>query len=166
MSPGYIFLGLLIFVVFANVECIFLHLRFNGNMKRGILIWRESLTAEQKRALRSLLQDYIEPKTGEFIKRQQNSVLIQPVRIKQWHGGAFPYVGYVDLGVRNAKIEYRIPISSSILLFAFVSTVSYFVFSQLKGFPALVFLFVLFYWNHVSQRKSIHKLIARAVNSN
>ena len=113
---GLIFLALAAWVLIANVECMFLHVRYGGSMKRGVKVWSEILPKDMKRFLRYLPGDIVDDETGAFIRKENNVVLVQyyPTKKGWWwrSSGAFPYVAYIDLRVKEPRIQYRIPISS------------------------------------------------------
>lgn len=65
---GLIFVALIAWVLIANVECMFLHVRYGGSLKRGVKIWSEPLPEDMKYFLRRLPGDVVDDETGAFIR--------------------------------------------------------------------------------------------------
>lgn len=95
------------------IESLFLHTRYVGRMKRGIPIGSEPLSSDMKRFFRRLHSDIVDEQTGAFIKKQENTILVQPSPTKNLLGRNFllRYIAYADLRIKEPKLEYRIPIS-------------------------------------------------------
>jgi hypothetical protein len=93
----------------------FTYIKFEGKIRRGIKTWSEPLPVDIKRFLRELPHSILSAKTGRFIKKQGNTVLIQGILVKpRWKCvRTTPCVAYIDLR-KKPKIEYRYPISTTL----------------------------------------------------
>lgn len=93
-------------------------IQYDGRMKRGLKIAAEPLPSEMEYFLRHLSNDITDHVTAVFIKKRGVAVLIQPVPRLYGQGFGGWYVGYVDLSAEQPRIEYRAPISATLLLLA------------------------------------------------
>jgi hypothetical protein len=154
----------LLWSVVAGIECLFLHVRYRGSMKRGVRIWSEVLPSDMKLFLRRLSSDVRDAKTGGFIRKKMHTALIRAVHTKIWlrgelRGGALPYVAYVDLAVREPRIGYRIPYSSFLFLAAWCGVGIWMTYHSFGALSVLALGVLAMYWNHRNQREWILKFI-------
>lgn len=179
---GLIFLAYIILTIALYIERLFLHGRYGGNLKRGIKIWSEPLPKDMKHYLQRLLDDVFDYETGAFIRKEQNIVLVQPYNIKRarrwWYlrgGSASFYIGYIDLRVKEPRIQYRAPLLSTLSftiltgfpVAAFVATFAEGV--SFQGILPLSFVTLIwglmFYIGHVIARDSVLRFIKKKMHS-
>ena len=164
---GLIFPALIIWVIIANVECMFLHLRYGGSLKRGVKIWSEPLPEDMKHFLRYLPGDIVDDETGAFIRKENNTVLVQYLHTKKWwrKKGALPYVAYIDLRVREPRIQYRVPISPLPFFILWMTAAVWGSFQDLAALLFVVFGVALLYFSHTSQRKALLQFIGERMQA-
>jgi len=179
---GLIFLVPIIWTVALYIECLFLHGRYGGRLKRGIKVWSEPVSEDVKHYLQRLPDDIVDYETGAFIRKEQNVVLIQPFNIKRarrqwlWRKGISFYTGYIDLRVKEPRIQYRAPFFSFTLFFTtltgFLATAFLAAFAEGISFRGILILsFVtlilglIFYIGHVVQRDSVLRFIKKKMRS-
>ena len=143
------------------------HFRYTGQMKRGARIWAEPLPTDMKRFLRLLSGDIIYEQTGAFIKKQDNTVLIQRVHTKPWwkRGRGLWYIAYVDLRVRESSIEYRLPISQTL---GFAVSVGIGILTSFQDARATILVLLgllLFSVGYVLERRRILKFVNDAMQT-
>ncbi|MBN1314492.1 MAG: hypothetical protein JXA42_03455 [Anaerolineales bacterium] len=167
-------IGLAIWLLVANIEILFLHVRYRGSMKRGIKILSGNLPANVGRFLRNLQSDIHDGDSGAFIRKQNNLVLVQPFHTRPWwyhwvsqwrQGGFLPYVALIDLKPRQLRIQYRAPIFSLPLILVWLAVIS-----LVKFHPAITVLIVvtgllMFIGNHMRQKSSIMAFIKKTMAS-
>jgi hypothetical protein len=159
-SIALIFVALIVWVTVANVECMFLHARYGGSMKRGVAVWSEKLPVDMKHFLRRLPGDVVD-ETGAFIRKEDNTVLVQYLPIKKWwrRRGVFEYVAYIDLRVREPKIQYRVPISPLPFVALWMALAVWASFQDATALLFVAFWVLMFCWAHTDQRKRILRFI-------
>ena len=118
-------------------------MRFGGPLKRGVLIWREDLPKHMIEPLWYVYQD-IETDNG-FIQVDGDLRLVR-AHYWGWRTG-WPYVSYIDLGVRSPQIEYRIALGGVLFLIPFMI-----------AFPPFVLLMLGL--NHFVERAGIRAYIS------
>jgi hypothetical protein len=140
------------------------HVKFESKMKRGIRIWSEPLPIDVERFLRDLPRSILSTRTGRFIRKQDDVVLIQASRVRSWlRIWRWPCVAYIDLDKEEPRIEYRNPISTT-LFFTVLTGIAIWASSRsaaaliavLIG-PTMVFVPMLF------QRRQILDFIGRTM---
>jgi hypothetical protein len=143
------------------------HVKFEGKIKRGIRIWSEPLPVDIERFLRNLSRSILSTRTGRFIRKQDNAVLVQASRVRSWlRIWRWPCVAYIDLGNEEPRIEYRSPISIT-LFFAMLTGIAIWVnfrtiaalIAVLIG-PSMVVVPMLF------QRRQILDFVDRTMKAN
>jgi len=114
---GYVFIVvfLVLYLVLAFVDAHYF-IRYDGKTKRGLRVGSSRLSSDMENFLRNLLQDLFEEGTNAFIKKENWAVLIQPIPSFFYRSLGIWYVGYVDLSREEPRIEYRIPISATVIL--------------------------------------------------
>lgn len=161
-------IGLAVWIVVANIEILYLHVRYKGRMKRGIKILSGKLPSAASRFLRDIQTDILDGDSGAFIRKQGSLVLVQPYHTRPWwyhwvsqwrQGGFIPYVALVDLKPRQIKIQYRTPYFSLPLIAVWLAVIS-----LVKFHPAITILIVvtgllLFAGNHIRQKSNIMAFI-------
>ena len=106
----------------------FRFLQYEGNLRRGIKVGTSPLSSEIIQYLRNLKTDIVEEETKAFIRKEGQSVLIQPVpRFTKKYLGLW-YIGLVDLSLKRPRIEFRTPISNFIVIFLLISLFIYQIF--------------------------------------
>ena len=159
-----IFAALIAWVIVVNVECMFLHTRYGGSMKRGVKIWSEILPEDMKRFLRRLSGDIFDEETGAFIRKENNVILVQCRHAKKWwqSKGIFMYIAYIDLRVREPRIQYRVPISPFPFLILWMIGVAVAVWMSFQDLTALLAAglgVLMLYAIHILQRKEMLRFI-------
>jgi hypothetical protein len=112
--------------------------RFEGNLKRGLMIWTDPLSWEIRQLLDSLPPSLKVDQS--FIRKENNEVLIVENLPSQKYfsfqrQSYFPYIAYVDLSVPESRIEFRTSFSTFPLLI--IVLISFFIF--FPNFPSGVF---------------------------
>ena len=103
-------------------------IQYEGNLQRGIKIGTSPLSKETIQYLHDLRNDVIEKDTKAFIRKQGQSVLIQPVpRYTKRYLGLW-YIGLVDLSLKRPQIEFRTPVSNFFVGFFLLSLFIYQIF--------------------------------------
>jgi hypothetical protein len=141
-----------------------------GRIKRGVRIWAEPLPADMKLFLRSIPDNSIYRWAGAFLKKRNNAVLVQPYPIRKWLGiqerrgaGSLPYVAYIDLGTREQKVQYRLPVSGLAFYVLWMAMAIYFSMQDLRGTIVVLIGAFLFVVRHFYQRKMIFELIRKCM---
>lgn len=157
----------LIFVIIGNIECMFLHLRYGGKLKRGVKIWSELLSKDMTNFLRRLPGDFVDEETGAFIRKENNTVLIKhqhTKNIRLWlNRSALLYVAYIDLRVKKPRIQYRIPISTFLFLSTFIAIGAWIGYQQPSALVMLGLVLVILLAVYFDQRERIMRLITKAM---
>ena len=154
--------------IIVSLECMFLHVRQGGRLKRGIKIWSEPLPQDMKHFLRRLPYDLVnDDETGAFIRKENNAILVQYLHTnKFWSKKATPpYVAYIDLRARNPRIQYRIPISPLPFFVLWFSIAIWGSFQYLEALPFAVLGIVMLYISHTIQRKRILRFIEETMQT-
>jgi hypothetical protein len=114
-------LAYLVLIIWIVVE-YYTYIKFEGKTKRGIMMWSEPLPIDVERFLRELPRSLLSKRSGKFIKKLNDTVLIQGIRVKPWwkRGRNTPCVAYIDLCKEKPRIEYRNPISTTLFLIAWI----------------------------------------------
>jgi len=132
-------------------------------MNRGVKVWSETLPEDMKRFLRRLSSDTIDEKTGTFIRKESNVVLVQYYPTKKWwwqrNAGILQYVAYIDLREKEPRIQYRIPISSLPFVVLWIVIVVLFSFYDITALFLVAFSVLTLCIAHIHQRKQILRLI-------
>ena len=183
---GLVFLVLTIWTVALYIEYLFLHGRYGGRLKRGIKVWSEPVSEDVKHYLQRLPDDIVDYETGAFIRKEQNVVLIQPYNIKRarrwwWlrHSSSSFYIGYIDLRVKEPRIQYRAPALSftsgftlltGFLVAAFMETFATFAEeASFQGILILSFVTLILglicYFGHVIQRDRVLRFVKKKMRS-
>jgi hypothetical protein len=139
------------------------HVSRAGRMKRGVRIWAEPLPADIKRFLQRIPDDGIYGSAGAFLKKRDNTVLVQPHPMKTWwgirvrvgKGGSLPYVAYIDLRTKEPKIQYRVPISSFLFFVLWMTMAVYLSLQEIWGVTFVVGGGLLLFVQHFRQRRVI-----------
>jgi hypothetical protein len=121
MGCGFIFAVLLgLWLVLAFVEAG-RFIQYDGKTKRGLKVGASRLSSDMEHFLHHLSHDCFEDGTTAFIKKENRTVLIQPISGFFYRGFGIWYVGYVDLSQEEPRIEYRMPISTAVFLVPFAT---------------------------------------------
>jgi len=148
-----------------------------GEAKRGVRVWVDSLSWETCQKLESL-PPITEVKDG-FIRKDGREVLIaeeHPIISFGKNRQRLRYIGYINLSDPDSRIEFRTTLSgllSSVfgLLFVLWIFSNFFLGIPKNGFPLFFILFPLvflaiyvgsFVYNHYQERKRIMKILNRA----
>lgn len=111
-------------VVFALFDT-FRFIQYEGNLRRGIKVGTSPLSSEMVQYLRNLKTDVVKEDTKAFIRKEGQSVLIQPVpRFTKRYLGLW-YIGLVDLSLKRPQIEFRTPVSNFFVGFFLISLLIY-----------------------------------------
>ena len=151
-----------------NLEIMFLHVRQGGRLKRGIKIWSEPLQKDMRHFLRRLSYDLVnDSETGSWIRKKNNTVLVRYSHPKKWweRNGAFPYVAYIDLRVKDPRIQYRIPISPLLFVILWFSIAIWVSFQDLGALLFAAFGIMIAHKTHTTQRKRILQFIEETMQT-
>jgi hypothetical protein len=157
---------------------------FEGDIKRGVMIWVEPISWE----IRQFFENLSEPIRSDqnFIRKNGREVLIMAREKPLWgifsrRRNQWPYIGYVNLSSPDSGIELRVPWSSLIgvifsttilLLILFVWTIygvfgnrSFFPISLFDFFPLIILvIFIISMWsNHNRERKRLLEFLKWAM---
>jgi hypothetical protein len=154
--------------------------RFDGNLKRGVMIWADSLSWETRQWLEAIPATF-QNQQG-FIRKEGREILIVTAEPRLW--GIFsrrrrwPYIAYANLAEAESRIEFRLPwsiLASLVILTPLVFTfflVNFFRVFFRNGFelawscffPAifLVIMFASILYNHHRERKRLLDFLKRA----
>lgn len=139
---------------------------YQGKIKRGISLWRDTFTPTERRFLEGIQR--LEEVDRGFIRSHNREILITEKR--RWTGrNSWPYVGYVDLSSPENKLEYRAPWSSFIMWAAGFLALSILILSEtFAEQPVLAIgLAVVFIGGatfiHYRERKRILSILKRAM---
>jgi hypothetical protein len=134
-----------------------------------VKVWSEILPEDMKRFLRRLPSDIIDDKTGTFIRKENNVVLVQYYPTKKWwwrrNAGLLQYVAYIDLREKEPRIQYRIPISSLPFVVLWIVIVVLFSFYDITALFLVAFSVLVLYIAHIDQRKQILRLINKKMQA-
>jgi hypothetical protein len=139
-------------------------IRYDGKTKRGLKVSASRLSGSMEHFLRHLSRGCFEDGTSAFIKKADNTVLIQPIPRFFYRGFGVWYVGYVDLSQDDPRIEYRMPITVAVFLVSFVALmVSYTIIAphkeSIRGIFLMVFLAVLIPIAHAASAAKVRRFI-------
>jgi hypothetical protein len=140
------------------------HVKFEGKLKRGIRIWSEPLPGDMERFLGNLPRSILSTKTGRFIKRQDDAILIQGVRLGRWRRGT-PCIAYVDLQKEEPKIEYRNPISTTLFFVALIGMAIWASFLHVTSLIAVLISLLMLAVPFLVQKRQILNFIDRTMRS-
>ena len=165
-------LGIAVIYFIVVIWDIYTQLSFTkakGKLQRGLKVWSQHLSSDKRR----FLERYPEVNQTEkkFILRQDREVIISEAR--GWTGrDSWPYIGYINLGMPESRIQFRMPWSSFIFwVIAFVLFLMVVLPDFLSGnftFPT-VLLVALISWvvfSHYRERKRILGILNQAMMEN
>jgi hypothetical protein len=183
--PFFILLLLLVSLIFSvwNLAERRTFLRFEGNLKRGVMIWTDPLAGEMRQWLETMPADFRD-KQG-FMRKEGREVLVvvenRPLwgivnRRRQW-----PYIGYINLAEPQSQLEFRILWSNLFLWLVLIPSlfVAFFVtfaYPYLRHgfelvlpcfFPFIVLIFLVgsIWFNHYQERKRLLAFLNRVTGS-
>ena len=159
-------LAYVVLIIWIAVE-YYTYIKFEGKIKRGIRMRSEPLPNDVERFLQELPRSILSTKTGRFIKKQGNTVLIQGIRVRPWwrRVRTTPCVAYIDLRKEKPRIEYRYPISTTLFWIVWTGTAI-----CMSVVDAAVLVFVLmglsaFVVPPFIQRRQILRFVDRAMKT-
>lgn len=151
--------------------------RFEGNLKRGLMIWAEPLSWETRQFLQSLPSSV--QLEQSFIRKEINEVLIVEKRsfgrsFFNWRN-SLSYVGYVNLSTLENQIEFRTPLATLISLTVSLIVILFFLQLFYRSGASLpvfmwflpVIILLMYIGSYISnlhqERKRILNLLNRAM---
>jgi hypothetical protein len=121
------------------------------------------VTFAELRFLRYLPGDIVDDEIGTFIRKENNVVLVQYYPTKKWwwqrNAGLLHYVAYIDLRVKEPRIQYRVPISSLPFVVLWMALAVWISFYNITALLMVAFGVLTFYIAHIHQRKQILRFI-------
>jgi hypothetical protein len=160
---GQVISGILIaYAVIAHIEVIFFHHRYKGPMKRGLKVWSERLPSEIVDFLRCLPADIVDDKTGGFMRKEQDAVLISSSKWRWFYPRRrMMYVGYVKLNAIDPSIEFRVPVSIYPFPIVWMAIIIAIGFIAPTAWAFAIVGAVIFYLLHKYQRAHILRFICK-----
>ena len=144
------------------------HVKFEGKMKRGIRIWSEPLPVDVERFLRDLPRSILSTRTGRFVRKQADIVLIQGIRVQPWYWRRWsgtPCVAYVDLHNEVPRIEYRDPISTTLFSAILIGMAIWASFLYVTALIMVLIGLLMFVVPFLIQRRQILGFIDRTMGA-
>ena len=155
--------------------------RFEGDLKRGLMIWADPLPWETRQFLEAMVEP-IQTERG-FIRKEGRQVLIAPQQAARSlfrRGDRWVYIIYINLSDPNSQLELRMPWSTliSMVILAPIILATFFIgfystfikqgfqFSLICLLPALVPLVFVgaTLINHYRERRRLLDILHKAVN--
>ncbi len=149
--------------------------RFEGKLKRGIMIWIQPMTWEVRQFLETLPAAVRNGK--RFIRKEGREILISEER-PWWGRNSWYYIAYVDLNAPDNRLEFRMPASSlaGLILPLLIFPLFFFAFFldgdlETDGFPFFFLLPILFIlvismgslmFSHYQERKRLLSILDEA----
>jgi hypothetical protein len=146
-------MGYLVWLFMASVVLAFydayLFIQYNGNLKRGIKVGSSTLSSDKIQYFQNLKKDVTKEETKAFIRKEGQTVLIQPIPYFAKRTLGLWYVGLVDLSKNKPHIEFRVPVSAFIIGIILTSILVYQLFYEQIGnvigaVCTLLFVFLFF----------------------
>src|SRR5690606_2536354 len=100
-------------------------IEYEGSMKRGMKIGSEFLSEDMIRYFRNFSSDVTSDETKAFIKKEDQTVLIQPIPYFFHKNLGLWYIGVIDLSKRRLKLTYYTPISGVVFIILLISMFGY-----------------------------------------
>jgi len=150
-------MGYLVWLFLASVVLAFYDayrfIQYNGNLKRGIKVSTSTLSSEKIQYFQNLKKDVIKEETNAFIRKEGQTILIQPIPYFAKRTLGLWYVGIVDLSKNTPHIEFRTPTSALIIGIILTSILVYqLIYVQIGNkigtACTLLFVFLFFFTTH------------------
>ena len=159
-----LFIASVVFAFFDSSRFI----QYAGNLQRGIKVGTGPLSTEMIRFLRELKTDIIEEETKAFIRKEGESVLIQPIPHIRKHYLGLWTIGLVDLSLKRPQIEFRTPVSSLFLFLLLTSSMIYQIFfgndETVTGTVCtLIFIPIFFVMTHPFSKNVVVEYVEEAM---
>lgn len=143
---------------------------YEGNMKRGIKMGSDFVSEEIDYYLRNLSFDITSDETKAFIRKENQTVLIQPITSFFHRNLGLWYIGIVDLSKRRLKITYYTPFSGILFITILVSMFAYQLFTGseseiLSSFCIVVFIPFFYLIAHPFSKRVVLKYIEENMQS-
>ena len=164
---------LFIFSVICIILSIFEARRFieyEGSMKRGMKIGSEFLPEDITNYLRNFSSDIKSDETKEFIRKEDQALLIQPIPYFFHKNLGLWYIGIVDLSKRRLKITFYTPFSGVLLIVLLLSMFAYQLFTGpeseiFRSFCMVIFIPALYGITHQFSKNVVLKYIIKNMQS-
>ena len=167
---GYLVLVLIVgCVIFAFYDS-YRFIQYDGEMKRGVKIGSEFLSPKIIDYLHKLSSDIVSEETKAFIRKQNQTVLIQPIASTSQRNIGFWYIGLVDLSARRTRINYHTPISALVILAIILGMFIFQVFNgsyieMIRAIFVLVFIIPFLGIAHAISKKVVLKYIEKTMQT-
>lgn len=175
----YLFPLLILFIIALSLWSLYdrqRFTRFEGDLKRGLMIWAEPLTWDMRQFLETMPPSL---RLGDgFIRKEYTEILVS--RERGFWSSFFTgrreylrYVAYINLSAPESRIELRLPYSTLVMMIVnFLYIVLFFSFTAFSfDLPLFIWLFPLIFmaiflgsiiFNHNRERKYLLTLLNQA----